>query len=192
MIYREQHSLQWHHFINGTNETIPGFSCIRISGSRRLNNETVPVGLKPNDYGAQFYHRITGPEPVEPGKTGMCALPYSAPVIAKCEGTSGLGGPTSDSFELTQGVGGFRILGAPYRPIFSGMVLVVFEPLLSATAVLNESLGNAASAEAAIGENTLTVHEVLGGLSEDIASDTKVRIQWDSALPGWVVIASAC
>lgn len=196
----------WMPFVNGTEETLPPMACVRITGKEASSGKrTVPkVELTRTTYGfgAQFLHRITWAQEVKPGKTGMMCFPLFAPIMAAFEAETTLPavgelwGPGPAKAKLSQYVGGYRVLGKPRRGSRNSYaVLVQAEPCLSITGTLQEDLANLAeadcladSASASLGFKVIDTM----GLTEPLLTRTRVRLNWDSALNRWAVIAAAC
>lgn len=205
--------IPWEPVVNGTNEAIPPFACVRCSESEFVPGTSPQIlasmVLKPNDYGAQYRHRIMWHQWTPPGGLGYAALPVNAPMLALCNPStvgSQLRGPISGSWELQAGSGGFRLVGfvPGGRP---DVALVLFEPLLSMTVQLSEDLviqdgdqhrsapatpWSASAGGGSIASYTLTVHEDLGGLDADYPSGARARVQWDINTQKWVIIALTC
>ena len=192
----EQHSIPWEPFYNATNETIDAHSCIRLTTSKTVHGNILSKCEKPDDYGAQFHHRLTFESPVEPDGIGYCSLPVAFPMLAAHQGGQPAAfeawGPT-DGFKIRQGVGGFRVLGVPPDSQLSDVVLVYFDPILSLTAVLSEELESGGTAEAAPVDSAhkFDVHEVLG-LVDPLEGGSKIRVQWDVTNMRWEVISAGC
>ena len=117
-------------FRNDSSEEVPAFSVVRVTGIAQVNTDhTVVTVDKPNTFGSQYSHYLTGPYAVPSGSQGR--LQGSYPAVAEYDETNtpAFGeawGPTDDSFELKQHVGEFQILGRPDN----GRVLVSHAPML--------------------------------------------------------------
>lgn len=191
----------WQPYLNKTGELIPAHGVFQIRSSVvDPSGRFIPVAAKPDSLGAQFHHRVNWHQPVEDGKVGYMGLPVVQPMLVRWDGVlpAPAGGDAIgpiDRFDCRTHVGGFRVLrsGLPMS-----RVLCVFEPLLSATARLTEELVDAGRADAnpffgGVVEAGIDVEvEDVLGLAEPIPVDTNVRIQWDSSIRAWVVIAAAC
>lgn len=193
--------IDWQPFYNDSNEEIPAFSCIKLTWETKLvNGDRVLKATKPDNYGAQYHHRIAWYQPTDAGQVGYCMLPIRNPALVAFNGgppqAGQQWGPT-DGFGLTQNVGGFRAI-ASREATPPGVVQVMFEPLLSLTASLAAEMATGAEVDANPFINgavdaalTLKVKEVLG-LGEPLPADTNVRAQWDIDLQTWVAIAAGC
>ncbi len=195
----------WMPFVNGTDETIPPMACVVITGKEASSgNRTVPkVELTPeNGFGAQFLHRITWEQEVEPGKTGQMCFPLFAPIMAAFDpgdGTPAAGamwGPIGDGPKLRKHVGGYRVLGKPVRGARNDYaVLVQAEPFLGMAGQLTEQLATNSSAlcisSYASDEFEFYATEKMG-LTEPIPAQTNVWLSWDTYYKSWVVTAAAC
>mgnify|MGYP007073222735 CR=1 FL=1 len=196
--------LNWQPAVNQTSEDIPPFACVRFFGSTHATGTRPPVLMigahKPDDYGAQYHHRIAWHQVTRPGAVGYFALPHGSPILARVDprvtpNPGELWGPIASSWELHKDARGFRVVGFPSGGLANrNAVLVLFEPLLSLTATLDEDLEQGTTVEATADDSgeTFEVKEDLGGLTEAIAVGTRVRVQWDVGKQLWVVIAAAC
>jgi hypothetical protein len=117
---------------NNSGETVPAYGVIKITGtSQNAAGVYIFTGDKPDTWGSQYRHYVNGPIDIADGDGGVCYVPTS-PVWAKYDtgDTPAVGeawGPTDDSWELSQHVGGFEILSAEPD---DGKVLVIQRPLL--------------------------------------------------------------
>lgn len=104
----------WKRFSNGSGETIPPFSVMRITGATNNHGEITFTVAKPNATTYTAY-LVSGPFAVPAGKEGICTTLTQAGYVAYDTGeTPSVGeewGPTNGQWTVIQGATGFFICG---------------------------------------------------------------------------------
>lgn len=117
---------------NDSGETIPAYSVIKITNTvKQTNGVYLLKGEKSDTWGSQYRHYINGPVDIADGDMGVCYVPTSPVWVTYDTGnTPAVGeqwGPTDDSWDISQHVGGFEVVSSE---VDDGKVLVVQKPML--------------------------------------------------------------
>lgn len=116
---------------NDSEETVPAYGIIKITNTIKQAGIYLFKGEKSDTWGSQYSHYVNGPFDVAAGDEGICYVP-NGPTWAKFDdgATPSAGetwGPTDDSWELSQHVGGFLVIS---NQTDDGKMLVTQRPML--------------------------------------------------------------
>lgn len=183
---------------NGSGEALPAFSVARQTGFELGENGEHIIQLgKPNAYGSQYSHCITGMTAIPAGSYGLCQADYA--VCKYDSGTPVVGenwGPISGEWTLYKRSGGWRVMGVVSSA--NKLVLVQRAPLLTLRAKLDFALPTGSSATASVwdadGTDTtynITVYDQLPMASgTELASGLFVYPTWFEDWQKWIVKVS--
>ena len=160
---------------NESSEEIPPYSIVRVSGFTTDREEPVLKVNKPNTYGSQYGHMITGPLKIAVGGYGVCQADWAICTVDGNDSAPNIGenwGPVDDSWKLRKRSGGWRIMGQPS----SGRALVRLAPLLNIRVRLTEALAAGSNA-------TASVYDVDGDTTYDVEVYDRLEMEAGYELP---------
>jgi hypothetical protein len=193
----------WREFRNDSGETIPPFSCVRITGAVivETGRVTLKVG-KPNTYGAQYSHAFTGPVSVADGKYGLCTRSDGAvAVYDDADGTPAFGelwGPRDATWKLKKNTPGFVV--DIVTSTANKLVTVRPCPFLRFHGVTDAAHNKDASGTVSIWygtgagtDSTVNMASVYNAFG-NVASGKDVECVWEGDVAGtsWKFVAAEC
>lgn len=183
----EQAGLKVVRYRNDSGETVPAYGIIKITEFVTENGFYLAKGDKPDTWGSQYSHYVNGPLDIADGDVGECYVP-NGPVWAKYDtGSTPLvgqsWGPTNNSWQLSQHVGGFEVLSATG---VDGYLLVTQKPMLWFLGKTDASHAKSATGTvsiysgATVGSETDTTVNKTGVYNRfaDLASGKWVHCRW--------------
>lgn len=203
--------IQWQTFRNLSDETVPPFGVLRITGANiSADGRSYLECRKPDNYGAQWRWAINGPVSVQPNEYGACN--QSSPTFAVFSIDDGdptpgeAWGPKDGSWLIHKYVGGFHVVSKPQLEGSARGVFVMHEPLLHLDGEADEDIEEDATATVRVMPlvegvltdrgDTIKAREYIGG-GETITEDTLVVCQFDPNLiseecKGWKIVGKRC
>jgi hypothetical protein len=193
---------RWLEYRNDSEQRIPAFGVVRITGLIVLEaGRVVLTADQPDTYGCQYQCAINGPLPINAGKLGTLTREPLVPALVDTgDGVPAFGqawGPRAGTWKLRKNTGGFVIAGSTNAS--AGLALVEPAPLLSFVGKtdgphVKGTTGTISIYVGTLGSESDTTINMTGVYNRfaDVDAGKWVRCAWNADSNGWELVAAEC